>query len=468
MAEPPHGLLKRWSERFLRNPLLQRVLRNSGYLLSANTTAMAMSFAQSVLAARLLLPAGFGLLEVITVFASNLNRLTSFRMGELVISYVGSFSARGEHGRAAALFKAAGLTEIGSSLVAYALVVGLAPLGARFLGHDPSTASLFTLYGLVLLANLMAESSTALLQFFNQFRLIAAFTVGQGLLTLVLIAAAYVTRGSLAATAEIARGNLTMVVLAYLVGKAAGALAITVAALLQAGRHWGAAWWRAPLSRLNGRWRELGTFAFSTNVTATLNLVTRDSSSLWLSFFASPLQVGYYKVARALMNILLVPVDPLIDTTYREVAIEVAGKRWANVRYLLRSGSLLSAAWTLPTSLFLAVFGGWVIRLTYSPAYAAAYAPLLILLVGIAAVNIFYWNRSVLLPLGMPSFPTKVSLVAAILEVIGIIVLVPRLGASGMALMLTLFFLSTASVLVAKTVRELGRAARTPVPVAGD
>ncbi len=127
-----------------------------------------------------------------------------------------------------AVFKAAGLTEMLSSVLAYALVVLLSPLAARSLTKDPAAASLFALYGLVLLANLMAESSTALLQYLNRFRLIAAFTVAQSLLTLLLIASAFA-----------AHGGLELIVLAYLIGKAAWALAITLAAAVEAGRVWG-------------------------------------------------------------------------------------------------------------------------------------------------------------------------------------------------------------------------------------
>ena len=89
--------------RFLRHPLAQRVLRNSGYLLGAQTTAAGLSMLQGILAARLLGVEGLGLLGVITQFSSVINRLTSFRMGELVISYVSRFAAQGDTRRPAAV-----------------------------------------------------------------------------------------------------------------------------------------------------------------------------------------------------------------------------------------------------------------------------------------------------------------------------------------------------------------------------
>src|SRR3972149_633335 len=164
------------------NPLLRRMLRNSGYLLSANSLATAGSMLQGALAARLVGVEGLGIVGLITDFASNLNRLTSFRMGQWVVRYVGEYSAANDEQRAAAAFKAAGLVEVGSSVVAGLLIVSLAPLAATYLAHAPATASLFRLYGLAILANLMNESATGLLQLSDRFSLLARVTVGQSIL----------------------------------------------------------------------------------------------------------------------------------------------------------------------------------------------------------------------------------------------------------------------------------------------
>jgi O-antigen/teichoic acid export membrane protein len=411
-----------------------------------------MSMGQGVLAARLLGVEGAGYVGIITQFSSNINRLTSFRMGELVISYVGEFSANGRRRQAAAVFKAAMLVEISSSLLAFALVVSLSPLGARIFAHDPNLTGLFMFYGLSILSNLMYESGLGLLQFFDQFRMIAIISVSQSVLTLLLIVGAFLMHS-----------GLDMVVFAYLVGKIVLALSVSVAALWQARAVWGPGWWRVPLSVLADRRSDLVRFAINTNLSGTLKLITRDSEMLWLGAFSTPVQVGYYKIAKAITNLVMMPVTPLITTTYREVAREVASGRWRNVRYLLRSGSILSAIWTLPVSLGLVIFGQWVVAIYGREFLPASYINLLLLLTGVIVVNIFFWNRSVLLPLGMPEYPTKVLFVGAILKIIGTILLVPRWGANGMAILLTGFFLFTTTVLIWKTLREISNAELAPV-----
>jgi O-antigen/teichoic acid export membrane protein len=443
--------------RFLENPLFRRMVRNTGYLFSAQTISAAISIGQSALAARLLGVEGVGYLGIITQFSSTINRLISSRMSELVITYLGKFSADNREQHAAALFKAAALVEICGSIFAYLLILVLSPLGSIIFAKDKAFAGLFAFYGLSVLANLMYESATGLLQFNNRFSMIAAITVGQSALTLVLIAFAF--------TAE---QKLSAVVTAYLVGKVMLAVGVSLFALWQAQRVWGSGWWRAPLSLLKGYRRDLLRFGISTNISGTLKLLTRDGEILWLGAFSAPLQVGYYKIARAVTNMLIMPITPLITTTYREVAREIADRSWKNVRYLLRSGTILSAVFTLPASIGLVLFGNWVITLIYGAKFLpTSYYSLLILLVGVIPVNIFYWNQVVLLPMGMPQVPTQVQFVAAVLNIIGIAILVPHWGAYGMAILLSTYFMLTTSVLVGKSLRELRKAELRPAETMG-
>jgi len=74
----------------LRNdPLLQRVVRNSSYLFSSSAVSAVLSLVQSVFVVRLLGDSTYGLLAIIMDFASNTNRLLSFRMSEVVVKYIG-------------------------------------------------------------------------------------------------------------------------------------------------------------------------------------------------------------------------------------------------------------------------------------------------------------------------------------------------------------------------------------------
>ncbi len=431
----------------LKNPLLRRVAQNSGYLLSSSTLSAALSMVQSVLAARMLGVAGFGVLGTTIQFVTVINRLTSFRMTEVVVKFVGEHQARHEPRLAGATFKAAGLTEAASSILAFILVALCAQLAASYLLHVPEAAYLVMVYGLVLLFNLVAESAQGLLAVTGQFRLIAACNVTQSILTLILVCAAY-----------LAKSGMLSVLLAYLAGKAVAAVCLSVASLVQAHRLWGGGWWRTPLAVLGPQRREMAGFALNTNLNGSLNLITHDSELLWLSALSTPTQAGYYKLGMAILNLLLIPVDSLINPTYREVAREVATRQWNNVRYLLRSGSALAGAYTLTASVFLVAFGEALIAALWGPEFLpTTYDALLILLIGALAANTLYWARRTLLALGAPGFPTLVNLVAAVLKIAITLALVPVGGAIAMAAILSTYFVGTSTVVAAKVLATIRR-----------
>lgn len=450
--------------RLFQNPLTQRVIRNSSYLFSAQSIGVVLSTGQSILSARMLGPVGAGAIELVTQFSSNVNRLTSFRMGELVISYVGEYEAGDQPKHASAAFKAALLMESASSLLAFSLIVGLASFGAQFFADDVSLAPLFSLYGLIVVANMIYESSSGLLQYYNQYRTIAAIQVGQSFVTLFLIVLIYFTDVSVWVNQQFGSllpfdgelRALPAVILAYMVGKIMLGGLMGLAALRQAHMAWGGRWWLTSLSHLRGRWRGLLRFAFSTNLTGTLTLLTRDSETLWLGALASNAMVGYYKTARAILNFLIMPIEPLISTTFREAAREIAQRQWENVRYILRSASILASVWTLPASLGLVLFGRWVVSLYGQEFLPVSYYTILVMLIGAIVNNILFWNRTILLPLGYPDFPTKVQFVGAVMKIGLIVWLIPDLGAVGMALTYTGFLVGTVSVLVWRTIKEIG------------
>jgi O-antigen/teichoic acid export membrane protein len=442
-------MLQVLASRFLGNALIRRMVKNSGYLVSATGISAALSMVQGILAARLLGVADFGVLGTITVFTSVVNRFASFRMGELVIKYVGEYSEHQEPEKAAAVFKAAALVEMGASLAAFGLLFILSPFGSAYFAKDPALQDWFLLYALIVLANFISESSTGLLQLFDRFRAIAAVNILQSAVTLALIVLAYVTHG-----------GLFHVLASYVVGKTVGALSLTGLALLEARRRWGRGWWRAPLGLLRPQARELVSFGVSTNLSATLSLVNKDSELLWVALFRSDVETGYYKLALALANIIQLPVSPLPQATYPEISREVARRDWKNVRYIFRQGSIMAGGYTLAATLGLFLFGNLIIRLFYGAEFLPAFPALMILLVGFLVANTFYWHRTALLALGRPDYPTKMNLALAVLKVLGVLLLVPRLGYLANAALLAGSYVIGVGLSTVKALGILGTNAR--------
>jgi O-antigen/teichoic acid export membrane protein len=432
--------LRSWGQ----DRLLRGILKSSGYLFSSNTISAFLSALQGVFAVWLLGPEGYGLVSgTVIVLVSNIHRLLSFRMNEAVVKYLGQALAEEKEERAGAVVKGAALLEGLTSLLAFLILLLLAPLAARFIARESQTTSLFVFYGLVLLVNSVYETSLGVLQATRRFDQMALANLGQSLITVALIFAAWLTKG-----------GPVEVLGAYLLGKAFAGLVIAVGAVRQLDRAVGKTWRAASLSLLPD-WRALARFALHTNLNGTVNLLVRDSEPLLIGLFRSQAEVGYFRLAQGVINLVVMPVDPLIAPTYAEIARSLAQREWALTVRLLKRVSALAAAWVLPVGLALALFGWWIIPTVYKADSAPAYPALALLLVGYGFASILHWNRPLLLALGMPGFPLKVMALTGLAKTALTFSLVPALGYLAEAAILSAYFVASIGIMVAKGVQEI-------------
>lgn len=438
--------LERLEQLYLRvfdTDLLRRIVKNSSYLVSATVLSAAMGMVQGAIQVRVIGVAGVGLLAAMGTFTNVLNRFTSFRIDELVVRFVRHYEERKQHDRAAAVYKLAALLELGGNAVAFILILLLAPLGVSLFSDHAGVEYLFILYGSLVLINVFFDSSDGILQVFNRFGAKSIIDITQSVVRLGLTVVVLVTGG-----------GLFEIILAELAGRLVRAAAVMVVALSTASKQWGAGWWRTPFSVLRADRRSLLTFAFSTNLSATVSLVAKDSEDLWANAFLGNLVGGYYAIARTLIGFLQIPVSPLPSTTYPELARAVAKDDWKSVRHVLRRGSMLAALYSLPVAAFLVLFGPQVITLYTKQDLPEVYAPLLILLAGYSVVNVFYWSRAALLAFNRPVFPTIVNTIGMVLKVIGIFIFAP-FGAVAFAALLAGYYLFTISVAVIRIILDV-------------
>lgn len=430
--------------KFKNDPLFAKVIRSSGALFSSNTINLGLSVLQGIMVTRLLGPAGFGLLGMVMAFASTVNSIFSFRMSELVVRYGGEYLGRGEKDKAAAVVKAAGFTEGIVSLLAFLVVLLAANLAETYLVKTQNTAWMFTIYALGLLANFNTETSTGILQITDRIKLQGAINLTQGIFTSLVIVGAYFLNGGIA-----------VVLAAYLLGKSILGLGMFFAAQIQLRKALGRGWRRAPFSALTSTRREIIRFAFSSNISATIIKIFRESELIWVGFFLDTTAVGYYRVAYTVVHFLAIPADPLISTTFPEINRLVVEKTWQRLKDFLRKITTLSFAYNLALGLGLIFFGRRVILFYSGEAYLEAYPALIALSIGLVFNYILFWNRPLLLALGLPEFPIYVTLVVGLLKLGLSFLLVARYGIVAAAALLSFYYIASVGAMVIRGVREI-------------
>jgi O-antigen/teichoic acid export membrane protein len=418
------------------DPLMRRVLRNTSYLFSSQAIVMVLSLGQSILATRLLGANTFGALVVIMTFASNVNRLFSFRMSEFIINFMGKEMANKNYSRAGAFAKIAGLTECGTSLFAFTVLMLIAPWGAQFFAKDLSLLNYFYLYGLIILTNFATESATGILQVTNRFKVQAGINLAQSILTASLILVVFLTHGS-----------ILFVLWAYLLGKFITGLGPIIAAFIALNDKLGQGWWKAPLTGLPPI-KEMAGFTVSTNLSGTVKLLVSESEPLLVGLLLNNTAVALYKIALNIATPLMVPISQFINTTFPEMTRSIATRKWKELRQLLRRVTMISGSWTILFSLIMLIFGKWILSF-WGSEYVAAYSTMMILIAGYGVSNIFFWNRSLLLSFGKANIPLYILASVAVVKCALAFIVVPVFGINGEAALLSGNFVLSVGLLVA-------------------
>jgi len=435
--------LQKISSTLREDHLLRRVVDNSLHLFSNNTIALALSVLQGALVTRLLGVSAYGLLGVIMAYSSTVNSIFSFRMGELVVRFGGEFLKKEQKDKASALIKAAGLTELFVSALAFLVVAFTAHWAETSSAKIAGTAWMFVIYAIGLLANFNAETSVGVLQITDTIKLQGRVNLLQSIVTTLVIVAAFLLNGT-----------IEVVLVAYLLSKTILGLGMFIAAQVQLKRVLGRGWWRESFSAI-AAWRGLIRFAFSSNVSATIIKIFRESEILWVGFFLSTAAAGYYRVAYTLAGFLAIVTDPLIASTFPEINRLVVQNAWARLKDFLRKITWLSFAYNVAIAIGFVLFGQWMIQIYSNETFLPAYPALVALVVGLAFNYTLFWNRPLLLSLGLPEFPIKVTLIVGLIKIVLAFWLVPRYGIVAAGALLSFYYVASVGIMAWRGVTKI-------------
>jgi O-antigen/teichoic acid export membrane protein len=348
------------------------------------------------------------------------------------------------------LIRLAGRAEALVSVGAFALTWLTAGLATRFFAKTQGTEWMFIVYGLGLLANFNAETSTGVLQITDKIGVRGTVNFVQSVVSAAALVAVYLVNEQ---SGLASRTLLMAVLLSYLLGKTLLGIGLFVSARRELdralGQHSGsrASVTLPPLRQLFG-------FAASSNLSATAILIFRESELLWIGLLLNSEAAGLYKIAYTIVSFLAIPADPLILAVFPETNRLIVQRNWQRLRGFLRQVTTISFAYNLLLSLGLALFGRLILSI-FGSGYVPAYPALLALLVGLAFNYTLFWNRPVLLSFGLQVFALLAIAGAGLAKTILALALVPKYGFVMESLLLSGYYIVSVGLIVWRGMREL-------------
>ncbi|MBK7455261.1 MAG: oligosaccharide flippase family protein [Anaerolineales bacterium] len=429
---------------FKDDPLLNRVLRSSAHLFTSNTLSLGLSVVMSALSFRLLGASGSGLIALVMSYTSTVNSLFSFRMSELVVRYGGEFLEKGEKEKASALIKSAALAEAVVSVLAFLVVLISSMWASQTFTKSPDSKLMFIVFALGLLANFNTETSTGILQVTGKIRHQGTINLIQSIISLGIVI-----------TAFFLPNPLWIVLLAYLASKVIPGLGLYFMGRRQLQNELGVQWQNAPMMNI-AESRSLIRFAISSNISATIIKIFRESESLWIGLFLSTEAVGYYKAAYSLVGFLSVPADPLIAATYPEINRLIVQRAWTSLRSFLRKITALAFAINAAAALGFIFLGQFALVIfTGRQEFVAAYPAMIALFIGLAFNYTLFWNRPLLLSLGLTDYPIWTTLLVGLAKLALAFWLVPQYGILAAGALLSFYYIASVGIMAWRGVKEI-------------
>jgi len=430
------GRAARVRQLFLR-AVNSRLGRDTIGSMGLKIASAGLNFLSTVLLARLLEPAGYGVYAYVYAWINVFSVLTQFGLPTLVVRETARGMAQDRPDLVQGIWRWAGrITGLLSLALAGVGAVLAWLLRSSFGGERLSTfAWAILLVPLVALGNLRGAALQGLQ------RVVAGqmpeFLIRPGLLVLLLGGAVWLLDRSLSA-AEAMALHVGAAALAF--GFGAWMLWRATPSPVRAARpqYEGRAWWLSalPLAFIGG-----------------MSLINKQASTIILGFFVPDAEIGIFRVAAQISVLASYGLQAVNLVVAPRFAALYAKGDIAKLQRLVTASARVVLAMNVGVTLGCILLGRPFLQFVFGPAYLGAYTPLLILLVG-QAVNSAAGSVGMLLNMTRHERDTAKGLVvSAILNVVLNLLLVPLLGIIGAAVA-TAVSLITWNVLLWWAVRQ--------------
>jgi O-antigen/teichoic acid export membrane protein len=419
-----------------------RFLRNSIWLFGGSGVGALLGVVSTVLAARLLGPAQFGVMTLIMVYANINERLFNFQTWQALIRYGARANESRDRAGFRKLVKLCVLLDLVGALLGAAVAYFAAGLIAILLQLDPLDARLLTIFCLVITFRVVG-TATGVLRLFDRFPLLSAHTI---LLNGLILAGTFVTWIVGAGLAELllVLGISQLIAHVTLFGWAWRTLADN-------GLHSVAS---EPLRGIGDAAPGIFRFLLWTNLESSVKIL-RDLDIFVIKLLLNVEAVGLYQVARRIAQFFELTIAPFTYAIYPEFSRQIADGDRAGFTSLLRTSALLvGSAATIGWVGFL-LLGDAFLQLAFGDAYLGSYGVAGFCLLG---TTIWAWAQPIspaMFSLGIADRAFVIHLTVASLYLVSLVVFIEYFGLLGAGASYAILYISWAALSVRVLVNKL-------------
>lgn len=431
-----HSLIKR-----LLQVCQHRVTQNIFWMGAIVGVQSVRNLVLLMISARILGPEEFGVLAIIMGTCAFLYGLVNIPNNDVITTFLARSMVRGEAAAASAILRMAFLVTQGMALVACMLVVVCALAGRGLIGLETDHVLALLVYALADFCIVTQHDSQAALRLANHLHLALLASLASLLVQTTALLAVWQWGGGLL--------EITLAVL-------------TGAAIIGSGQF-AAVLWASRKSALpaltTGRIamlpRDIFHFQLLGFAQTKTQILHEHLPILLLGAMAGPVHAGAYRAARQIANFPLFALHPVQQSTYTEYS-----QRWhaggSFGRLPQRTTLLLTGLAILIAGLLFLLYP-WIIPIVLGPGYENVSGPLLAMLPGICiCISVSALH---ILPLAMgrgrPLLVWKVTALAV--QLLVLLLLLPRHQALGAAWAYTAYYLVFAAMVISFSVTTLWR-----------
>ncbi len=386
---------------------LRSLFANGVYLFGGSAAGMGLALLQTLILARTLGPASFGVWSGVQAYVLVAYSLCTFRTSEPVTRYLVDLRHRGDSGLLAVLLASALATDMVTRSLALLVIAASVPWVASALPGGTGAVPLYLLIGGAQLCGVFDQVWFSVARDLGRYRAIAALNAGFPLLRAGGLAGLWLT-GTLTLTS--AAWLMLLVGLAQ-VGITGGFLG---RAMAEGHRLTAIGLFRAGVLR---RRREIGAFwgfMGATFFSSIFSSLIKEADTLVLGFFRSAEDVGCYRLGKSLAAAVLRVGEMLGLVIYQDFSELVVRRNMAEVRQRVL---LLCRTW-LPLVAVGTVVGIVIARPAIVLVFGAAYEPatltLQVLLAAGGILTMLFWVRPMVLALELYWYTLRVTLVQGV------------------------------------------------------